>query len=428
MQGSDQHKTHNLVDHLFREESGKMTAILIRLFGFIKAELAEDIVQETFISAMKNWPVKGEPDNPSAWLMQVAKNKAINVVKREKLIQEKGAVIDHEFQNDEVYIEQLFQEKQIKDSQLSMLFTCCYKEIKEREQLMLILKILGGFSDAEIASALLMTPAAVKKAIYRAKVEVRSYYKQLPELKTPDIKERVETVLKAIYLLFNEGYKTSSGEYLINIDLCYTALRLAHLLADFQNIDRGAVHALLSLIYFNVARFPARTNEQSAMIDLREQDRNLWDKDLIYKGFEQLRQSRSSNMLTAYHLESSIASVHAAAASFEETDWSLILSYYEKLLEMKISAIIDLNYAIALSYAKGAKAGLDKLEKIDISGIKDRQYLLWAAKAEMNARLENFGIAKSYYQVACDLSTSKRDKEYLLQKMKENDLKNLSKN
>ncbi|MEQ8525144.1 sigma-70 family RNA polymerase sigma factor [Gracilimonas sp.] len=417
-----------MVDHLFREESGKMTAILIRLFGFRKAELAEDIVQETFISAMKNWPIKGEPDNPSAWLMQVAKNKAINVVKREKLIQEKESIINHEFQNDEVYIEQLFQEQEIKDSQLSMLFTCCYKEIKEREQLMLILKILGGFSDAEIASALLMNPAAVKKAIYRAKTEVRSYYKQLPEFKTPAIKERVETVLKAVYLLFNEGYKTSFGEHLINIDLCYTALRLAHLLADLENIDRGAVHALLSLMYFNTARFPARTDEQSAMIDLRDQDRKLWDKGLIYKGFEQLSKSRESRVLSAYHLESSIASVHAMAATFEDTNWDLILKYYEKLLKMRPSEIIELNYAIALSYAKGAKAGLRKLEEIDIPGIKDRQYLLWAAKAEMNVRLENYGVARSYYQVACDLAPSKIDEEYLLRKMKENDLKNLSKN
>ena len=404
-----------------------MTAILIRLFGFSNAELAEDIVQETFITAMKNWPIKGKPENPSAWLMQVAKNKAINVVRREKLIRDKATTLLKETQ-DEVAIEELFQLQEIKDSQLSMLFTCCYPEIKEREQLMLILKILGGFSNDEIGSALLMKPEAVKKAIYRAKKEIKNHYRQLPDLSREETHKRVDTVLKAIYLLFNEGYKTSFAEKLIDIDLCYTALRLAQLMLELQSIGSGKIHALLALIYFQAARFPARLDKESGFLDLKDQDRSEWDQVLINKGFHHLRKSRESKELSRYHLESAIASVHVRANTFEETDWKMISSCYEKLMMIEPSPIIELNYVIALSYLKGVEFGLKKLDKIQLSEIQDKQHFLWAARAEMKARLGEFGLAGSYYRVACDLATSKMDQKYLRQKMEECDLKNLSKN
>ncbi|MCP9291016.1 RNA polymerase sigma factor [Gracilimonas sediminicola] len=421
------HSTKAIVDHLFREEAGKMTAILIRLFGFGNAELAEDIVQETFITAMKNWPMKGVPEKPSAWLMQVAKNKAINVIKREQLIRKKAPAW-LEVGGDESAIENLFQHQEIKDSQLNMLFTCCYPEIKEREQLMLILKILGGFSYAEIGSALLMKPEAVKKALYRARKEIKNHYVELPELSPQEALQRVDTVLKAIYLLFNEGYKTSYANKLINVDLCFTALRLAHLMTSLTYDDSGRVHALLALMYFQSARFSARSDHQSVILDLKDQDRAKWSRELINKGFNHLKRSRESKELSRYHLESTIASVHIQAPSFEETDWKLISTCYERLINMEPSPIIELNYIVALSYLRGAELGLKKLEKLQGSITQEKEYFFWAAKAEMNVRLGKFGLAKSYYQVACDLTPSGFDETYLRRKMEECDLQNLSKN
>lgn len=404
-----------------------MTAILIRLFGLGNAELADDIVQETFITAMKKWPLKGVPENPSAWLMKVAKNKALNVVKRERMIREKSSSIPG-INKDEAAIDNMFDQQEVKDTQLSMLFTCCYPEIKEREQLILILKILGGFSNAEIGSALLIEPEAVKKAFYRARVKIKNHYTELPELNREETQRRADTVLKAIYLLFNEGYKTSFADDLINADLCYTALRLAHLMTSITLEDSGRTHALLALMYFQSARFPARSGEQAEVLDLKDQDRSKWNRDLINKGFNHLMKSRNSKELSRYHLESTIASAHVQARSFAETDWKLICSCYKKLMMVEPSALIELNYVVALSYLYGAEFGLKKIESIEDSEIKAKQYFLWAAKAEMNVRLGRFGLAKSYYQVACDHAQSSFDKNYLRRKMEECDLNNLSQN
>jgi RNA polymerase sigma-70 factor (ECF subfamily) len=419
------HNTEVNVDHLFREEAGKMTAILIRLFGFKNAELAEDIVQETFISALKSWPIKGEPYNPSAWLMQVAKNKAINVLKREQRIQSKAFVVASTFVEED--ISELFSGREITDSQLRMLFTCCYEEIQPREQIMLILNTLGGLNNAEIGYALFLSSAAVKKAIYRAKEKVRGRHQKLPEISKNDIKERSGTVLQAIYLIFNEGYRTSLSDAIVNEDLCFTALRLAQLMLNLDGINVGEVHALLSLMYFNIARFPAR-NEGNEIINLKEQDRSKWDKKLINRGFYHFKKSRSGNQLTTLHLESSIASLHCSANSFKETNWEMISICYKKLLDMSDSSMIRINYAIAVSYWKGSQTGLQLLDDFDLPLPKQKRFYLSAAKGEMNARLRNFSLAKSYYQVAADQANTKVDINYLQKKIEECDRKSFSKN
>lgn len=419
------HKTKVIVDHLFREEAGKMTAILIRLFGFQNAELAEDIVQETFIAALKNWPLKGEPENPSAWLMRVARNKAINVLKREQLVRSKALEIA-DFTIEE-QIEGLFSNYEITDSQLRMLFTCCYEEIQPREQIMLILSTLGGLNNAEIGNALLLSRDAVKKAIYRAKEKVKTRHHKLPIISVQDIQERSGTVLKAIYLIFNEGYWASFSDEIVNEDLCYTALRLSHLMLNLEELNKGEVHALLSLMYFSIARFPAR-NVAQEIVDLKDQDRSKWDSDFIKKGFHHLKESRSSKTLTAFHLESSIASIHCSTETFEQTRWEQITTYYKKLMDLKPSPIIQLNYAIAYSYWKGSEVGLRLLGDIEPSLPKEKRFHLSAAKAEMNVRLGKFALAKSYYQVAADQANTRADVNYLMKKVEECDRKSFSKN
>jgi len=424
MADSDSHTAKNLVDHLFRNESGKMTAILTRIFGLQHSILIEDIIQETFLSALKTWPLKGYPDNPSGWLMQVAKNKALNALKRDRRLTRWDPEMEKEFDE----IDRHFLDHEIKDSQLRMLFACCYPELQQKSQIMLILKTLCGFSNTEIAHALLMSSGAVKKAVYRAKNRIQERYDRISFRSAGPVNERLNTVYMVIYLMFTEGHKRSCEDNPISDDLCYEAVRLAKLLLHLPGVNHGETHALLSLMYFSIARFPARLGEEGEMVDLKHQDRSLWDKKSIDLGFRHLKLSRKSKSMSRFHLESSIASIHCLAPSFEETDWEAILTIYRKLLDMEDSAVIRLNYAIALSHVEGPEAGLKALKNLSLESPEGKEFMLYAAKAEMNAKLEKFETAVSYYRVAYDMAATKADKKFLQSKIEECDRKNLSHN
>ncbi|GAB5410096.1 MAG: sigma-70 family RNA polymerase sigma factor [Balneolaceae bacterium] len=425
MSESISHTTSNMVEHLFRHQSGKMTAILTRIFGFHNAGLIEDIIQETFLSAIKTWRMKGEPENPEAWLMLVAKNKIINELNRLKRHQEKREYVHYEMAYDQ--IEDLFLDHEIKDSQLRLLFACCHPDLKIRAQIMLTLKTLSGFGDKEIASALLMNPSAVKKGIYRAREQLKAKHDHVGIPFLPEASERIETVITIIYLMFNEGYKTTSGKEAINEELCYEAIRLALLLLETTYSDKGKINALLSLMYLTLARFPSRLDSEGELIEIGVQDRSKWDKELISIGFSYLKKSRSSTSLSQYHLESTIASIHCTASSFEETDWVAILYCYEKLLEMSGSFIVRFNHAIALGWAKGFELGLLKLKELEKTSKKKRS-LLYSGIAEMNMQLRIYEVARSYYQVALDLAESSSDELFIMKKIAECDTKNINSN
>lgn len=382
------------------------------------------MVQETFLAALKTWPIKGRPDNPTAWLMQVAKNKAINVLNQKR---NSGELFENTIGGTE-QIERLFLDHEIKDSQLRMLFGCCYPELSQKNQIILMLKTLCGFRNAEIASALLMTPEAVKKALYRSKSILQNNYNNISEPLIFQAKERLETVYTVVYLMFTEGYKRSHNDHLISEDLCFEAVRLASLLLDIPDVNHGKTHALLSLIYFDMARFPARENHHGEIISLKLQDRSLWDKPCLNLGFHHLQHSRTSESLSKFHFESTIASLHCSAATFEETDWPAILTLYQKLSEIENSEIIKLNKAIATANINGPKASLKVLQEVSFSSASDKEFMLHAAKAHMYMEMKQFGKAKSYYQVAGDLAVSKADKQYLQSKMEECDRNNLSMN
>ncbi len=419
----DSHTTQSMVDHLFRSEAGKMTAILTRIFGFQHSDLIEDIVQETFLSALKTWPLKGQPDNPSAWLMQVAKNKAINTIKRDNRLQKWTPEIEEDVDR----IDRLFLDHEIKDSQLRMLFACCYPELHQKQQIMLMLKTMCGFSNTEIGYVLLMSPAAVKKAIYRAKKKVQTFYNSITVPVINEARQRLETVYMAIYLMFTEGYKRSYEDQVISEDICFEAARLATLLLDIPEVNHGKTHALLSLIFFNMARFPARVGSKGEIIDLKLQDRSLWNQKSIDAGFHHLQLSRESSSLSRFHLESSIASIHCSATRYEETDWERILYCYRRLLQLVDSGIIRLNLAIVLGKVEGPEAGLQALEEVELAS-KHMDFMIHAAKADMHAELGKYEMAKSHYLVACDMAHSKADKHYLRSKIEECDRKNISDN
>ncbi len=415
-----------MVEHLFRQQSGKMSAILTRIFGFQNTELIEDIIQDTFLSAIKTWGMKGEPENPEAWLMLVAKNKIINELNRKKRHTEKREQLHYETAYHQ--IDELFLDHEIKDSQLRLLFACCHPDLKVRVQIMLTLKTLSGFGDKEIASALLMNPSAVKKGIYRAKEELKIKHDSIGIPFLSEVSDRMETVLTIIYLMFNEGYKTTTGKEVINDELCFEAIRLAWLLLETKFEDKGKIYALLALMYLTLARFPSRLNSAGELIEIGIQNREKWDKELISKGFSFLKKSRTSTSLSRYHLESSIASVHCMASSFENTDWDTILYCYEKLLELDSSFMVRLNYAIALGWAKGFELGLNELKKLEKESKTTKRSFLYAGIAELNLRMGKFEVAKSYYQVALDKTESQVDKVFLNKKIMECDTRNISSN
>ena len=397
-----------------------MFSILIGIFGFDNSKLIEDIIQETFLSAMKTWRIKGLPENAEGWLMQVAKNKLINELKKRS----NRARLNERFANEDLEdkIEELFLDSEIKDSQLRALFACCNPLLNTKDQIMLTLKALCGFSNKEIASALYSTPEAVKKAIYRAKSSIQQHQIQLGTPFMHEIPERIEAVHTIIYLIFNEGYKQTSGETLVNEDLCYEASRLAVLLVDIEGDHQSNTHALLALIFFSMARFPARSNSKGDMIELEFQDRTKWDKSLIYTAMSFLSKSRSTVNASKYHFEATIASLHCTANSFEETDWKAISFCYQKLLSLEDNPVLRINYVVALSKWKGADRGLYELELIEGEINKPLKYLFYSAKASMFMEIGKYDLAKSYYQVAHDLSKHKMDQSFLVSKMIECDL------
>ncbi|RNC84401.1 MAG: sigma-70 family RNA polymerase sigma factor [Balneola sp.] len=426
MEKTEPHTASNIVEHLFRHQSGKMSAILTRIFGFKNVDLIEDIIQETFLSAIKTWGLKGEPENPEAWLMLVAKNKIINELNRKKRHAEKREKIH--FEQAEEEIDELFLDHEIKDSQLRLLFACCHPDLKPKAQIMLTLKVMSGFGDKEIANALLMQPEAVKKTIFRAKQQLKEKHDTIGIPFLSAVTGRLDIVLTIIYLMFNEGYKTTRGDQVINEELCYEAIRLSLLLVEVKNIDQGKIYALLSLMYFSLARFPSRVNSLGEMIEIGEQDRSKWDQELIEMGLHFLKKSRQSSELSRYHLESTIASIHCTSDSMETTDWNVILYCYQKLLVLNDSFVVRLNHAIALSRVEGFQKGVEILKQMEEHSKSSRRSLLYAAIAEMNMQLGKYDIAKSYYQVALDQSDVNSDRAFIGKKILECDKKNIQNN
>lgn len=399
-----------LVEHLFREQSGKMYAVLIHQFGVGQSDFVEDVIQETFIAALKTWRMKGVPEKPEAWLMRVAKNKLLNLLKRERRL---VRFAEFEKAGDwQVEMESVFLPHEIKDAQLRALCMCCRPELSLKNQIMLMLKILSGFGNAEIAAALCMSEVAVRKAIYRAKDTLVQQKSKKELLGQVHHQESIGAVVTVLYLMFNEGYRKSTGKEVLDIELCAEAMRLGFLLLDMELTNKGEIHALLSLMFFSTARFPARIHKSGRVISIEEQDRSLWNQQYIKRGLYHLEQSRSSDQLTVYHLEASIASVHCTAKNLNNTKWVDIVAYYELLQKMSDSEMIRINLAIAKSEWKGAETGLLELRRLEESGIQKSQ-LFCAAMAHIYRKLNHAELAKSYYQVAIDLSTIPSEKKYL---------------
>jgi len=414
----DQNKNINqLVDHLFRHESGKMIAVLSRLLGLQNIEIAQDLVQDTLLQAMSTWGYKSIPDNPSAWLYRVAKNKAIDFLRREKKFKEVSPQYSYLLQSEYTLastVNNLFLENEIQDSQLRMMFACCHPSIQEESQIALTLKTLCGLSVNEISKAFLTTEETIAKRIYRAKEKIKAEKIELEVPQNDELSTRVDTVLKSLYLLFNEGYKSSNPDKLIREDLCEEAMRLCFLLTQHSLTALPRTKALLALMCFQASRFDSRLDDKNNIILLKHQDRSKWNRSLMNKGFELMEESTEPFEVSSYHLEAAIASQHAAARSFEQTNWKSIYHLYEMLYQLQPNPIVAMNKAIASSYAISKQNALKELQQI--KGLEDH-HLYYVSIGEMYFDLENKPEAKKFFEKALELTSSGYEQQLLINKI-----------
>ncbi len=408
-----------LVDHLFRHEAGRMIAVLTRIFGMHNLELAEDVMQEAFLKAVQTWKFENVPDNPAAWLMQVARNKAIDIIRRQQNFQIYSKEVAHQLQDEtENTLQQFFSEHEIADSQLRMIFACCHPLLKEEDQVTLTLKTISGFSSTEIARALVTSEATIQKRLYRAKQFIKDNSIQLEIPAGNQLKQRLAMVYTVLYLLFNEGYNSLKADELIRTDLCMEAIRLCLLLTEHTATQQPSSFGLLSLMCFQSSRFDSRLDENNSIILLQHQNRNKWNRELIDKGYYYLNKSAMGEELTVYHIESAIAAEHCLAASFEETNWQRILYFYDLLLHQKQTAVVVLNRAVVLAHLNKKDRAIDEILRIkDIEKLLQSQYIYSAVLGDLYLQLSNLDNAEKYLMIAYKLTTSQAEKKLIATKL-----------
>jgi RNA polymerase sigma-70 factor (ECF subfamily) len=407
-----------VVEHLFRQESAKMVAILTGIFGPEHLALAEDVVQEALARALQTWPFYGVPKNPGAWIMRASRNLALDVVRRQKRFGEKEEEIvrlmSRESATPEVAI---FSENEIADDRLRLMFVCCHPIIPAEAQVALALKTLCGFGVMEIARAFLTTEAAIAKRLTRAKQKIRDARISFEIPAGEELARRLDAVLQSLYLLFNEGYKASSGERLMREELCQEAIRLASALAEHAAGNHPKTHALLALMLLNAARMPARADEAGNLLRLAEQDRGKWDRALIGRGMLHLALSAAGEELSEYHLQAGIAACHAEAAEFESTDWPRILALYDRLARIDGSPVVALNRAVAVSNVHGPRAGLEAVRAIAERESLGGYYLYHAVLGEFEAELQRPREAARHFREALELVEMKSERAFLARRI-----------
>ena len=405
-----------LADHLFRHEYGKLVSTLTGIFGPEHLQLAEDVVQDSLVEAISHWSYEGVPDNPAAWLFRVAKNKAINIVNREKY--GKRYVADMVSADRDGWTEpapsHVFSEQQILDDQLRMIFTCCHPSISADSQIALALKTLCGFSIAEIARAFLSTEETLNKRLVRARQKIREAAIRFEVPHGAELQRRLKVVLETIYLLFNEGYSASQGNDAIRYDLCAEAIRLAEIMEQHPAIeDKSEVYALLALMQLNASRFNARQDGEGNLLTLAEQDRTIWNKELIAKGISNLKKSFTGTDISTYQVLATISAHHSTAASIETTDWNSILLLYENLAQIDSSPIVILNRAIAISQVKGAGPALAELDDLKNNSVLRDYHLYYSTRAELSIQLGQYSDALEDLEQAGRLATLDAEKQLI---------------
>ncbi len=410
-----------LVEHFFRHESGRLHGALTRLLGPQNLALVEDVAQEALLRALRIWSIGGIPPNPSAWITRVAMNLAKDGLRHHRMSASKE-------QNIVTHIEQLtptaaapgeILENEIRDDALRLMFVCCHPILAPDAQVVLALKVMCGFSTSEIARAFFSGDAAIEKQLTRTKARIRDAGVGFEIPRDVDLPSRLDGVLAALYLLFNEGHKASSGDRLLREDLCQEALRLLSLLVEHPAGDTPRAHALLALMLLTAARFPTRVGDQGDLLRLDEQDRAKWDHALIERGLLHLTLAAQGSDLSEYHLQAGIAACHCTAADAASTDWTRILGYYDRLLQLKPSPVVALNRAVALARLQGPRAGLDAIAAIPQRDRLENHYLLHAVEGELHRELADHAAAATSFRRALDLARLSPEQQHLTRRLQD---------
>lgn len=403
-----------LVEHFFRHETGRLHGALIRLLGVHNLALVEDVTQEALLRALRTWSMGGVPANPSAWITRVAMNLAKDALRHQRMSASKEPAII-------TYLDQTLaasavgkgEEHEIRDDALRLMFVCCHPAIPTDAQVVLALKVLCGFSTGEIARAFLSSEAAIEKQLTRTRqrLQEEAIGFEIPE--GQDLVPRLDGVLAALYLLFNEGYKASAGDSLLREELCREAIRLVSLLIVHPAGNTPRSHALLALMLLSSARFPTRLNEQGNISLLDDQDRSKWDQSRIDQGLMHLAAAAAGDSISDYHLQAGIAACHCLAPNAAATDWRRILRHYDRLLARNSSPIIALNRAVAVAHVHGAQAALDAIASIPRRELVESNHLFHAVVGELEQQLGNHEAAAVSFRRALALAQVGPEQDHL---------------
>ena len=408
-------------DALFRREAARLLATLTRAFGIDNLALAEDVVQETLAGAFEAWSYKGIPAHYSALLTTAAKNRALDVFRRERTARKFAPEVRRFVASEWTLrpeLEARFLPDALKDDELRMMFTCCYPRLHEDVQVALVLHLLCALGGDEIASAFLVSPAAIEKRLSRGK-KTLAESKRLFELTAEDFAPRLSAVHRALYLLFSEGYHGASSEAVVRIDLCREAMRLVRLLVDHAPAATPGTYALAALMSLNAARLPGRIGDDGNLRPLFAQDRSRWDEELVAEGMMLLGQSAAGDHLTEYHIEAGLAAQHASAGSATETNWGEIVRLYDVLMKVRPSPVVALNRAMAIAESEGPERGLAAITTIE--GVQRLAgYPFYpAAVAELELRLGRPLVARKYFELARVLARNDVERRFLERRLDE---------
>ena len=407
-----------VADDLFRHEGARLVASLAAHLGTHRLQLAEDVVQEALVRALQTWPYRGIPENPAAWLTQAAKNLALDALRREQNWQRKEAQITAE-QERWLTRDEPPDESEISDDTLRMLFVCFHPQLSIEAQLALALRTVCGLSPAEIGAAFLTSEAAIAKRLVRARQLIRDLRLPFAVPDASELPQRLDGVLAALYLLFNEGYKASSGDRLIRDELCHEAIRMMHLLAAHPVVSEPRTHALLALMCFNASRLTARTDDAGNLLRLHEQNRSSWDAGLIQQGARHLALAARGESISVFHLEAAIAASHCLAADDASTDWPRILSLYDHLITLASSSVIEMNRAVAVGRVHGPQQGLAALDAIKDRATLQAWHLYHAIRGTFNAQLGRTTEALAHFRQAGDIAQLPAERDFIARRVEE---------
>ncbi|WDE00301.1 RNA polymerase sigma factor [Thalassomonas actiniarum] len=406
-----------LVNELYKSQSSRLLAVLTRIFGPHNLSLAEDVLQEAFSKALIHWREKPLPDNPQAWLMRTAKNQALDVIRsnktRMKFSQELSFYLASEWTLDNT-LEQEFQEDKIKDDQLRMIFMCCHEDIKPENRLPFILKTLCGFSIPAVARALVLPVATVKKRLLRTREKLKSHSFSFPE--PEKLAQAMDTVHTVLYLFFNEGFHSSDGKQAINIAFCHEAIALVNLLAGEADIVNQDSLGLLALMHFHLARAESRLDAQGYNIPIDLQDRSLWEQKRITlaKGILSAASAVRAGASGRFFIEALIAREHCQCADFGDTNWPVIIHYYQQLIDITASPVAELNQAVAIGYSGKLSAAIEKVEKLQQNKILKNSHLPPAILAHFNAKAGNAQQAYAFAQQSKRLGGTPHEQQMMM--------------